>query len=381
MMGNIRSKLFTNGNMDGVKDEDSFEVEGKPKFVPKTWVEDFHDLASVEQMQYVQLGKTDMMVSKLGFGGSAIGGIYTETDDKTSHAVVRLAISKGINYIDTAPWYGNGRAESVLGQALKNIPRQAYYLATKIGRYSPDIKEMFDFSAERVVQSVEESLSRLNLDYLDLVQVHDLEFAPNLDIIINETLPALQKLKESGKTRYIGITGYPLSTLKEVISRSTVKVDTILSYCRCTLFDNTLSDYIDYFKDNNLGIINAAVIGMGLLTNQGPPNWHPANNEIKTACAQAAKYCQERDVSISKLALHFSLNQQGPQTHLVSFSELNVAKSNIDTALNGLTDKEEIVLQEIIAKYFEPLTARHWEGVELKKYWTAIQKLKNNCRV
>jgi L-galactose dehydrogenase len=120
---------------------------------------------------------------------------------------VVYAVKHGINLIDTAPWYGHGKAETVLGEALKGIPREAYILNTKVGRYLPDPMDMFDFTAERVTKSVDESLARLGVDYIDIIQVHDPEFAPFVDIIVEETLPALVKLQEAGKVKMIGMTG------------------------------------------------------------------------------------------------------------------------------------------------------------------------------
>lgn len=85
--------------------------------------------------------------------------------------MLELAVRSGINLIDTAPWYGHGKSESVLGKGLANIPRASYYLTTKVGRYLPDPAEMFDFRAEKVIRSVDESLQRLGLDYVDVIQV------------------------------------------------------------------------------------------------------------------------------------------------------------------------------------------------------------------
>lgn len=102
-------------------------------------------------------------------------------------------------------------AETVLGKALKTmpVPRESYIVSTKCGRYGSG----FDFSAERVTRSVDESLARLNLDYVDIILCHDIEFG-SLDQIVNETVPALQKLKEIGKVRHIGISGLPLNIFR-----------------------------------------------------------------------------------------------------------------------------------------------------------------------
>lgn len=136
--------------------------------------------------------------------------------------------------------YGQGKSERVLGQALKGVPRQAYYLCTKVGRYAPELEQQFDFSASKVTRSVYESLERLGQEYLDVIQVHDIEFAPDLSILTSETLPALQRLQEAGVVRHIGITGYSLRVLEELLAKSPVELSTVLSYCHYTLNDTTL---------------------------------------------------------------------------------------------------------------------------------------------
>ena len=250
---------------------------------PDTYVAGFHDAASVSQMTYRRVGKTDMVVSSLSFGASSLGGVFRATDDQESVQLVETVVRQGINYIDTAPWYGQGRSETVLGNALKNIPRSAYYIATKVGRYEQEVGKMFDFSRERIVKSVDESLARLGLDYIDLIQVHDVEFCHSLEQLAKHTLPALVDLRAAGKVRYIGVTGYSLETLVRLISllpRGTV--DAVLTYCRCTLVDQALlGEPLDFFKRNDVGIINASPVSMGLLSNRGPPDWHPATQAIK----------------------------------------------------------------------------------------------------
>ena len=115
-------------------------------------------------MEYRELGKTGMKISVLGFGAAPLGGVYGEIDEQQAVQSVSTAIDLGVNYIDVSPYYGVTRAETVLGKALKNIPRDAYTISTKVGRY--DVNK-FDFSAGRVVTSVDESLERLGLDYVD----------------------------------------------------------------------------------------------------------------------------------------------------------------------------------------------------------------------
>lgn len=129
-------------------------------------------------------------------------------------------MKKGVNYIDTAPYYGEGQSEEIIGKALKGINRKAYYIATKIGRYTTDFDTMFDYSAKKTRDSVEKSLQLLGVDYIDVVQIHDIEFVPTLDTILNEALPTLQQLKKEGKIRHIGVSAYPMDILEECIRRA-----------------------------------------------------------------------------------------------------------------------------------------------------------------
>ena len=262
-------------------------------------------------MRYRQLGSTDMRLSILGMGGSGFGNVYGKFSEEEAKRTVRAALDRGINYIDTAVWYGQGKSESFLGRVLQGIPRSAFYIGTKVGRYERDVQKMFDFSAAKVTRSAHESLKRLNLKYVDILQVHDVEFAPSVDIVVEETLPALQKLKQQGVCRYIGITGYPLGPLKRIIEQSHVKIDSVLSYCRLTLNDSSLINDFEFFKSRGVPIINASAVGMGLLTEAGVQDWHPAGDEIKNACSTALHYCADQGIDITRLAVNYSTGCEG----------------------------------------------------------------------
>lgn len=335
--------------------------------LPDTFVATFHDEEAVRKMRYNVLGSTGLRVSHMAFGGGALGGrfLYGEYDEAEAIATVHEALKQGINYIDTAPWYGQGRSEELLGKALKDIPRNAYYIATKVGRYERDPRKMFDFSRDKTLESVDHSLKLLGLDYVDIIQVHDIEFAPSLDIVVNETLPALQSVVEAGKARFIGVTGYPVSVLKEAIERSNTKVDTVLSYTRDTLIDDTFKKFLPFFQSKGLGIINAAGVAMGLLTNAGPSEWHPAPDSLKKVCAAAGQYCKERGVELGRLAQHYTMAQPGIATNLVGMNSQEVLRSNLDNLNNGLSDLEMQVLQEINTQFFDKIKPSHWENVEI----------------
>ena len=247
-----------------------------------------------------------MELSLISMGGSGYGNVYGQINEAQSLDSVHYAIDRGINYIDTAYWYGQGSSELFLGKALKDIPREKYYIGTKVGRYELDVRNMFNFSAKKVTQSAEESLKRMELDYVDLLQVHDVEFAPSIDVIVNETLPAVDRLRERGLCRFIGITGYPIKILRDILERSPVKIDSVLSYCRLTVWDPSLTEHFSYFQSKRIPLINASPIGMGLLATAPLQPWHPASDNIKEACANAVKYCEVEGVDISHLAVKYS---------------------------------------------------------------------------
>ncbi len=232
-------------------------------------------------MEYRALGTTGLKISALSFGASSLGGVFREIKEEEAIRAVRVSLDNGINFIDTSPFYGLTKSETVLGKALKGVRRDRYVLATKVGRYGQEMAD-FDFSAKRVTASVDESLARLGVDHVDFIQAHDIEFG-NPEQIVNETIPALRKMQEAGKARFVGVTGLPMKSIRRVVE--SVAVDTILSYCHFELNDTTLADHIPLFKRCGVGIINASPLGMGLLSNRGTPEWHPAPKELKEVCA------------------------------------------------------------------------------------------------
>jgi L-galactose dehydrogenase len=274
-------------------------------------------------VEYRVLGKTGLKVSALGFGASSLGGgVFRPVEESEAIRAVHTALDLGINIIDVSPFYGYTRAETVLGKALKGIPRDRYYLATKVGRYGD---EEFDFSAKRVTASIDESLARMGVDYVDIIQSHDNEYG-DLDEVVNETIPALRKLQQAGKARFVGVTGYPLKIFSYILAR--VDVDTILSYNHYSINDTTLTGLLPFLESKDAGIISASPVSQGLLTNQGTPVWHPAPEAVKTLCAQAAAYCREQGSDISKLAMQFALANPRIATTLVgTASPINIAKN------------------------------------------------------
>ncbi|TRY68450.1 hypothetical protein TCAL_04686 [Tigriopus californicus] len=267
--------------------------------VPPTYDTAFHGPEVLKNMPYYQLGETDMIVSKLSLGGTALGS--GSCDQEMVDNILWTAVKAGVNYFDTSPWYGSRASEKVMGKALKKLPRNTYYIATKVGRYLPEVQLQFDFTRQRVRDSVLESMAHLQVDYLDLVQVHDVEFCRSMGQIVQHTLPALNELKAEGKIRYIGITGYNLGTLKRIVELSCDgTVDTVLSYCRFSLFNTDLMSYSAFFESRRIGVINASPVGMGLITPHAVPTWHPATKSMKVTCSKAAIYCEKMGINLEK---------------------------------------------------------------------------------
>lgn len=178
---------------------------------------------------------------------------------------------------------------------------------------------MFDFSAAKTRESFEKSLELLNVDYVDVIQIHDVEFCASLDQIVNHTLPTLKKFKDQGKARYIGITGYDLSVLAKIVEKAEPgTIDTVLSYCRMNLTNqgmyaqiifkplsetisklvSDLLHYMDFFKERGVGVINASAISMGLLAGPACPKWHTGLTTMGESAMKAYDYCQSKGVKL-----------------------------------------------------------------------------------
>lgn len=296
-------------------------------------------------MEYRSLGATGVEVSALAFGGSSLGAAFRSINEADGIRAVHVALDLGINLIDTAPYYGATTAETVLGKALRTVPREKYLLATKVGRYGPELAD-FDFSAARVTRSVDESLARLGVDHVDFIQVHDIEFG-SFDQIVDETIPALNQLKASGKVRFVGISGLPLALLRRVIAR--VAVDQVQSYCHFCLNDTSLTELLPDIGAKRIALFNSAPLSMRLLSNEGPPSWHPAPEKLRIKCAEAAAHCLTRGADLSRLALQFSVSDSRiPTTILGTANPANVER-NIRTIEEPLDQDLLAEVQAILA--------------------------------
>ena len=262
-------------------------------------------------MKFRPLGQTGLKLSWLSFGASSLGQEFRPVDLNEAMRSVRVALELGMNFIDTSPYYGRGLSECLLGPTLRGVRRDAYILGTKLGRYDG---AHFDFSARRVIESIDISLHRLGTDHLDIILCHDIEFV-DMSQIVAETLPALRKLKEQGKVRFIGISGYPMNVFRYVLDRT--DLDVILSYNHYTLQNTMLADLVPYLETKGVGVINAAPFSARLLTNLPLPLWHKATPEVREVCKRASDHCAEKGVDIAQLALQYSIAREDMATCIV----------------------------------------------------------------
>ncbi len=301
-------------------------------------------------VRYRTLGRTGLNVSVLGFGASSIGSQFRFVPENEGIRAVHAALEGGINLIDVSPYYGLTQAETVLGKALRNIPRDTFYLSTKAGRHDVNV---FDYTEVGVIRSVEASLKRLCTDYVDLLFLHDMEFVP-YEQVIGEGIPALFKLKEQGKARFVGVSGLPLTIFERTLADA--DLDVILSYCHYTLNDTTLLNLFPLLKQKNVGLVNASPLAMGLLTGKPLPAWHPAPEELREVCRRAAEHCARRGADLARLAVQFSVAHPDIPTTLVSTgSEANIRKNIrwIDEPM------DENLLEEVLA-ILAPIRNRTW---------------------
>ena len=429
------------------------------------------------------------------------------------HAIVDC----GINLLDTAPWYGHGVSEIVIGFALedmiesdevnkmdakadasasKKVARKDLIISTKVGRYEANPADMFDFSYDRVIESVQTSLDRLKCGgYIDVIQCHDPEFSPSIQLLLDETIPALLEVKSRGWAKSLGITGYPLELQKEILVRSAVRegksyepptfvFDQALTYCHANLHDMSLfiappppsplvfeppsavslisdadktwvasnkttlqrntSDgsgsistgekgassstigtgekgtsastfgadnligigeedefqemsFSEFCSSKGIALMAAAPLSMGLLTQAGPPAWHPASDELKEACRNAAYVCREEfDVDFASLAILFALAQQEIPCTLLGmksveeldramelaqrFAGLDPNLSTEEVLVSILTEEEGEALATVLDDEYGPFAQIwqdgdfSWDGFEeAAKHWDKVE--------
>jgi D-threo-aldose 1-dehydrogenase len=276
------------------------------------------------------VGRTGLGVTVLGFGAASIGGLYEAVDESVGIDVARYAYDIGIRYFDVAPMYGYGNSERRLGASLKGRARDSFVLSTKVGRLlraeappdpgqayagqndyfykgTPPVNPMFDFSRDAILRSVDESLTRLGLDRIDILYIHDPD--DHWAQAINEAYPALDDLRAQGVVRAIGAG----MNQAEMLTRFAREGDFDVFLCagRYTLLDQAaIPELLPACVERNVSIVIGGVMNSGLLANPTAGarfNYVPADAATVARALRLQAVCRRFDVPLKAAAIQFPL--------------------------------------------------------------------------
>jgi D-threo-aldose 1-dehydrogenase len=296
----------------------------------------------------VQLGEGGPVVTRLGLGGSVIGGLFGPVTDHDATAVVQEALALGITYIDTAPLYGLGASERRVGAALAGRSRETFALSTKVGRLvrssSPVFeslpdgmwpeadgrKPVFDFSRDGIRRSLTESIERLGIDRIDIVYVHDPD--DHLDQAIAEALPALAELRDEGVVGVIGAGMTDAAALTRIVREA--QPDCVLVAGRYTLLDQSAADSL---LPECLAAGTAVVVGgafnSGLLADPVPGarfDYARAGEAVLGAAKRIGEVCNAHGVPLPAAALQFALGHPAVVSVLTGVRSVDELRANVD---------------------------------------------------
>ncbi len=311
-------------------------------------------------MKYNLLGSTGMNVSRISFGASSLSAVFHAVEEKDAIKAVHTALDAGINYFDVAPAYGGTVSEAVLGKALKGIPRNRYFLSTKVGKYTDSNNygsDVLDYSAKRIYQSLGESAARLGTDYFDIIHIHDIEYQNrrHTEWALTEGIDTVHQLKKEGRIGAVSFGIYPMDLWHRIFEG--YQIDAALVHNHYCLNDNSLLHLLRVAKQKGIGIINASPFGSGLLTDKGPADWHPANKEERAVFIQAAVLCKQHETSIAKLAMQFSSQHADIPTTMFSSSNPQSVLRNIKWSEESLDTQLLIKVQQILS----PVMNKQWD--------------------
>ncbi|MHC4268169.1 MAG: aldo/keto reductase [Planctomycetota bacterium] len=292
-------------------------------------------------MKYRQLGNSDLSVSIIGYGAWGIGGEpFWETEgEENSIRSIEKAIDVGINFIDTAPVYGFGYSEELLGKALES-KRKDVIIATKCGlRWKKkDLKSIEKIATkESILEEVELSLKRLRIDYIDLYQVH----WPDESTPIEETMEALLDIQKTGKIRYIGVSNYSVDQMKESLKYGQV----ISLQSMYSLLERAIEkEELPFCIENNIGAICYSPLASGVLTGKYDENtkfedWRGQNiighftgdvflSHIRKV-KEISKIARKLGKTTAQLAVNWLLHQRGVTTAIVGVKNPDQVEQNI----------------------------------------------------
>lgn len=289
-------------------------------------------------MQYSKLGKSDLEISKVGFGCMSLKGDTTDNE-----ALVQRALALGINYFDTADLYDKGENETIIGNLLK-ADRQKVVIATKVGNeWRPDGSGWdWNPSKKYILTAVEGSLKRLQTDYIDLYQLHGGVMEDPFDEIIE----AFEELKAAGKIRYYGISSIRPNVIREYVKRSAI-TSVMMQY---SLLDRRPEEEtLQLLNEHNIGVVTRGSVAQGLLVDKPAKaylNWSPAQ---VVQAAEAIHSITGKTGSAAQTAIRFALQNKAINSAVIGIRTIeqleDVAKAP-DFAL--LSEQEINILQESV---------------------------------
>ena len=317
-----------------------------------------------------RVGRTTVEVTRLGFGGGPLGGLYAPLDDETAAAALAAAWDCGIRYFDTSPHYGIGVSERRIGRLLTGKPRTEYTLSTKVGRIlvSQDAagrldeafqvpathRRVWDFSRDGIARSVEDSLSRMGTGRFDMLFLHDAE--DHFEAALRDGYPALAELRAQGVVGAIGAGMYDTRLLTRLVREA--DVDVVMLAGRYTLLNHSaLDDLLPVCAERGVSVLAAAVFSSGVLAAPRPPadaryDYRPASPELLRRVNRVADVCEAHGVTLPQAAMAFPLlhpvvvgvvagmrSATEVQSNAASFRAVVPAALWSDLAAEGLVDE------------------------------------------
>lgn len=272
--------------------------------------------------QKVGMKRVDLELTRLSLGTAPLAGLFKSVDISESDQLIRTALDNGMNYFDTAPLYGHGLAEERLGRILGSVTKP-FVLQTKVGRVltwvekadqvpwfpdaDPHIQPVFDYSADGIKRSLEDSLKRLGVDHIDIALMHDAE--NHIEQAINIAYPVLADLKRQGIIKAIGI-GINFCDVAIEIMKS-VDLDIVLLAGRYTLLDQSAQNkLLPYALERNVDITIGGVFNSGVLADPKPGatfEYLPASDEIINKAQDIRAFLSKQGIPLTAAALQFPL--------------------------------------------------------------------------
>ena len=301
-----------------------------------------------------QLGQHGPSVTRIGLGCAPFGNLFTEVSDEDVQATVDTAWEGGVRFFDTAPLYGHGLSEIRLGKALAKYPRNEYVLASKVGRLLrdpikqispsifrnvPKLEPIFDYSRDAVLTSIDESLKRLNVDYLDVVHVHDPD--DHEDWAISEAFPTLVKLRDEGVIKAVGCGMNQTSALVRFVHE--VDLDCLLLAGRYTVLDNASSiELLHLCSEANIGVVLGGIFNSGLLANPAKNktfDYVEATPGILEKAQAISVLAQSHGVSLPQVAVQFGLRHPAVSSIVIGARTSSEISEDIAFAFQAVPDE------------------------------------------